>query len=127
MRNDLTLAPCYICKQGNIYAHGETLREAQQALTDKMFEDMPEEDRLAAFVETHSDNVKYPNADMYDWHHRLTGSCDMGRREFAANHNISLTASMTVSEFIALCENAYGGSTIKKLKAHYGAYHKGLN
>ena len=28
VNNDLTLTPCYIVKQDNVFAHGETLREA---------------------------------------------------------------------------------------------------
>lgn len=45
LNGDLTLTPCYIVKQDNIFAHGETLREAMEALRDKLFEDMPEDER----------------------------------------------------------------------------------
>ena len=49
----------------------------------------------------------------------LTGSCLMGREQFARKHEVDLEASMTVREFIKLTENAYGGSTIRKLKEFY--------
>ena len=45
VNKDLTLTPCYIVKQDGVFAHGETLREAMEDLRDKLFEDMPEDDR----------------------------------------------------------------------------------
>lgn len=117
---DLTLTPCYVVKEGNTFAHGETLHKTMEALRDKLFKDMPEEDRIAAFVKEHKAGVKYPVSDLYDWHHRLTGSCEMGRKQFARDHNIDLEHDkMTVEEFIKLTENAYGGETIKKLREAY--------
>lgn len=41
----------------------------------------------------------------------------MGRNQFAADHGIDVdTATYTPEEFIALTENAYGGSVIRRLK-----------
>lgn len=40
----------------------------------------------------------------------------MGREQFARDHDVSLDGEMTVAEFIALTENAYGGEAIKRLK-----------
>lgn len=120
LNDDLTLTPCYVVKEGNTFAHGETLRKAMAALREKLFEDMPEEERIAAFVKEHKAGVKYPVSDLYDWHHRLTGSCEMGRKQFARDHNIDIEHDkITVEEFIKLTENAYGGETIKKLREAY--------
>jgi len=121
LQNDLTWCPCYIAKSGGTFAHGDTLREAMTALTDKLFDDMSEEDRIAAFVEAHPEYRKaYPNRDLYDWHHRLTGSCEMGRNTFVADRGLSLDGETTVEQFVELTRNAYGGSTIRKLPAAYG-------
>ena len=119
--NDLTTEDCYIVRQGNLFAHGKTLRKAMEALRDKLFEDMPEEERIAEFVKAHEWGKQYPSADYYDWHHRLTGSCDMGRSEFAENHGYKLTDDelLTAEEFIKLTENSYGGSVIRKLREAY--------
>jgi hypothetical protein len=85
-----------------------------------MFEDMPEEERIAAFIEEHPDKDKaYPNKDLFDWHNRLTGSCMAGRTAFVKDHGLSLDGETTVTEFIRLTQNAYGGSTIKALKKAY--------
>ena len=121
LRDDLTTEDCYIVKQGSLFAHGKTLREAMDALRDKLFEDMPEEERIAEFVKAHEWGKQYPSADYYGWHHRLTGSCDMGRSEFAKRHGYKLTDDelLTVEEFIKLTENSYGGSVIRKLREAY--------
>ena len=109
-----------LVKQNNLFAHGATLREAQEALLEKLFDDMPEEERIEAFVEAHPDNgTAYPNRDLFDWHHRLTGSCEMGRNAFVKNHGLDMNGSTTVQGFIRLCEHDYGGSTIKKLRQYY--------
>ena len=121
LRDDLTTEDCYIVKQGSLFAHGETLRKAMDALRDKLFENMPEEGRIAEFVKAHELGKQYTSADYYDWHHRLTGSCDMGRSEFAKRHGYKLTDDelLTVEEFIKLTENSYGGSVIRKLREAY--------
>ena len=121
LRDDLSTEACYIAKQGSLFAHGKTLRAAMDALLEKLFEDMPEEERIAEFVKAHEWGKQYPSADYYDWHNRLTGSCDMGRSEFAKRHGYKLTDDelLTVEEFIKLTENSYGGSVIRKLREAY--------
>lgn len=119
VNDDLTLTPCYIAKRGNIFAHGETLREAVKALNDKLFENMPVEDRVKAFCEKFKPDTAYSNVEFYEWHNKLTGSCEMGRNQFAKEHNVDLNASMTVREFIDLTESAFGGEIIKMLKPYY--------
>ena len=118
---DLTTKTCYVVKQGGVYAHGETLRAAMEALRDKLFEDMPEEERISEFVKAHKWGKQYPSADYYEWHHRLTGSCDMGRSEFAKRHGYRLTDDelLTVEEFIDLTEGSYGGDIIRRLREAY--------
>ena len=116
LQSDLTLKPCYVVKSGNLYAHGETLREAQAALQDKLFEDMPVEERIKAFLAEFKPGINYPVKEFYDWHHRLTGSCEMGRKAFAKEHGIDIEHDMmTVEKFIQLTKNAYGGDVIKEI------------
>jgi hypothetical protein len=116
VNNDLTETPCYIVKEGRYFAHGETLAEANAALRDKLFEVMPTEKRIAAFWECHKKGVKYPTKDFFEWHHKLTGSCLMGRQQFAKDHGVDLEGKMTVAEFIKLTKNAFGGEIIKRLE-----------
>ena len=113
---DLTTTNCYVAKQDNCFAHGETLAKAMEALRNKLFEDMPEEERIAAFLKETEDGKAYPAQYFYDWHHRLTGSCDMGRRQFARDHGIDVdNTTMTLREFLDLTKDTYGGSVIRKV------------
>lgn len=116
VNNDLTLTPSYIVKQDGVFAHGETLREAMEALRDKLFEDMPEDERIDTFLRETDREKAYPTQYFYDWHHRLTGSCDMGRKQFARDHGVDLDhGMMTLTEFLELTKNAYGGDVIRKV------------
>ena len=116
VNNDLTLTPCYIVKQENVFAHGETLRGAMEALREKLFEDMPEDERIAMFLSETDRKKPYPTQYFYDWHHRLTGSCDMGRKQFAQDHGVDLEhGMMTLTEFLELTKDAYGGDVIRKV------------
>lgn len=119
LHSDLTLNPCFIVKQDNLFAHGETLHKAYEALRSKLFHEYPEETRIAKFKEQYPDfNKKIPAMELFEWHNRLTGSCEMGRRSFARDHGIDIDKDeFTVNEFIRLTENSYGGATIRKLCA----------
>ena len=116
INRDLTETPCYIVKEGKYFAHGKTLAEVREALQDKLFYEMPVEKRIAAFWKCHKKGVKYPTKDFFEWHHKLTRSCLMGRQQFAKDHGVDLDGEMTVEEFIALTKNAFGGDIIKKLE-----------
>ena len=115
VNNDLTETPCFIVKEDKYFAHGKTLAEAHEALQDKLFDEMPAEERIAAFWDCHKKGVKYPTKDFFEWHHKLTGSCLMGRQQFAKDHGVDLDGEMTVDDFIALTKNAFGGDIIKRL------------
>ena len=117
VNSDLTQTPCYIVKEGRYFAHGETLAEANAALQEKLFDEMPAEERIAEFWKCHKKGVKYPTKDFFEWHHKLTGSCLMGRQQFAKDHGVDLDGEMTVEEFIELTKNSFGGDIIKKLES----------
>ena len=122
VRNDLSIAPTYICKQGNMFAHGETLHKAMDALLEKLFDDMPTEERIEAFCAEFKPGVKRSAMDFFSWHHRLTGSCEQGRREFARQHDVDLDHDeLTPEEFFALTRNSYGSSIIRQTEKEFAA------
>ena len=114
LQGDLTLTPCFIAKVDGCFAHGETVRQAVTDARDKAFEEMPQEERITAFLDAIKPNTEYPVMTLYDWHHRLTGSCEAGRKAFAKDHGIDLSADMTREEFFELTKDAYGGSVIRE-------------
>lgn len=124
LNNDFTLTPCRIVKGNGYFAHGKTCKEAQEALQAKIFENMDTEQAIDKFIETFKKGKKYPGHMFYEWHHYLTGSCEMGRDSFVHNHGINLDDMYTVDEFIELCKNDYGSEIIQQLSERWkGADH----
>ena len=122
VRDDFSLAPTFVCKQGNTFSHGETLHKAREALLEKLFDDMPTEERIAAFCAEFKPGVKRPAMDFFSWHHRLTGSCEQGRREFARQHDVDIDRDeLTPEEFFALTRDSYGGSIIRQTEKAFAA------
>lgn len=122
IRADLSLAPTFVCKQGNAFAHGETLHKAREALLEKLFDDMPTEERIAAFCAEFKPGVKRPAMNFFSWHHRLTGSCEQGRREFARQHDVDIDRDeLTPEEFFELTRDSYGGSIIRQTEEVFKA------
>lgn len=121
LQGDLTLTPCYIVKEQNKFAHGNTLHDAFTALQEKLYGDSTEEERIEAFHKKFPKyDTPYPNRDLFAYHHVLTGSCRMGRESFCQNNGIDLNGSTTVREFIELTKGSYGGDVICKLPEVYG-------
>ena len=114
LQGDLTLMPCFIAKVEDCFAHGETVRQAVTDARDKAFERLAQEERITAFLDAIKPNTEYPVMTLYDWHHRLTGSCEAGRKAFAKDHGIDLSTCMTREAFFELTKDAYGGSVIRE-------------
>ena len=117
INGDLTTENCYVVKNGSLFAHGRTLEEARKALQDKIFDDMDVDEKIDLFLGKFNLTDEYPAKDFYEWHHILTGSCEMGRNAFVKNHGIDLeNDKYTVREFIDLTKDDYGGEIIKALE-----------
>jgi hypothetical protein len=121
LNNDLTLQPCYIVKEQNKFAHGDTLHDAFMSLQEKLYDGSTEEERIEAFREKFPDyDTPYPNRALFAYHHVLTGSCRMGRESFCKDKGINLNDSTTVRQFVLLTKDSYGSVTIRKLPQAYG-------
>ena len=117
LHNDLSLQPCYVVKHDGVFGHGCTLHEAQDSLMIKLFDNLPESARIEEFCKQFKDiDAVYPVRTFFVWHHRLTGSCEAGRKSFAKDHELDIENDfMSVREFLNLTKNAYRGSTIRKV------------
>lgn len=118
LNNDLSLSSCYVAKGNDLFAHGKTIKEAVAALQNKIFAKLDVEERIDLFLKEFSDiDKKYPAKAFYDWHNKLTSSCEMGRDMFVKNGGYDLEKDMfTVKEFINITRNEYGGYIIKQLE-----------
>lgn len=123
---DFSLASTFVCKQGNTFAHGETLHKAREALLEKLFDDMPTEERIEAFCKEFEPGIKRSVSDFFYWHHRLTGSCEQGRREFVFQHHIDIDHDkMTPEEFFELTRDSYGSDIIRQTEKQFSAITEG--
>ena len=119
LNRDFTTEPCYIVKGNGYFAHGKTIREAQQALVEKYIENMDEDEVIEKFMSEFEHGKKYKGTVFFDWHHYLTGSCLMGRESFVKNHGLNLENEFTVDEFIELCRDDYGSEVIRHLEERW--------
>ena len=126
LSEDLSLEPCYVVKRDGVFAHGVTLHEAQEALISKLFDTLPEAERIEAFCEEFKNpDAVYPVRTFFEWHHRITGSCEAGRRAFAKDHALDIeNGTMSVWEFLNITKDAYGGSTIRKVLKRAAEVHR---
>lgn len=120
LNSDLTESPCYIAKGRGYFAHGKTLREAVDALHEKIFDDLEPDEKISALLSEIELGQKYKVSIWYDWHHRLTGSCEAGRKAWMRNHGVTMDDEYTLEEFCDLTKNGYGGAIIKQLAERIG-------
>ena len=121
LRPNLQTIPCYIVKENDQFAHGDTLKDAFMSLQEKLYDDSTEEERIEAFKKKFPKyDDKYSNRDLFAYHHVLTGSCRMGRETFVADKGLSLDGETSIREFVELTKDSYGGKIIKKLPVVYG-------
>ena len=113
---DLTLKPCWIAKVNGHHAHGETLEQAVRDAQNKAFEDMDEDDRIEAFREFAVGRDTFTGYELFEWHGKLTGSCEMGRKSFVDERSIELDKSYTLAWFVNLTKRSYGGDVIARLE-----------
>ena len=116
----MVLKPTFVAKSGDYFAHGETLKQAVADAENKRIENMPVDEKIAAF------NKQYPTndeeifgRDLFMAHGTLTGSCLQGRQSFVEGR-FSLAKYYTVPEFINICKDAYGGEIIRQLAESRG-------
>ena len=117
VNSDLTTTPCFIVKDNNLFAHGNTLKDAINSLNVKLFENYTIEERINKFKETFKDfTKKYSAIELFEWHGKLTNSCKFGRESFCKDKSIKINNdSFTIFEFIELTKNSYGGDIIKQI------------
>jgi len=105
----------YIAKNDYFFAHGDTIREAVEALNAKYYATLDIETKIAELKKLFQKGAVDVKT-LHTWHGILTGSCKLGRSQFQQEHGLKNANKLTLNEFITLTENAYGREIIKKLK-----------
>ena len=122
---DFTMKPCYIVRDGHgLFAHGETAEGARRALEEKILESIDEDEAIEKIIEKFGSGDMHAAAEFYNWHHYLTGSCELGRKAFMENHGIKMDDLFTIDEFIDLTKNDFGAEKIEKLRLALDAWRK---
>ena len=116
INKDLTLTTTFVAKGHNLFAHGKSIKQAVDSLQEKIFDTMSIDDKIESFISQFDMSLKYPASKFYDWHNKLTGSCEFGRDNYFKNHEIDMDDKYTVTQFINLTLNEYGGKIISQLK-----------
>jgi hypothetical protein len=119
VNKDLSLTKTYVVKDSDsqYFAHGSTIKDAIQALQDKIIANMDVEEVIEMFLSKTEPNKDYPVSYFFDWHGKLTGSCLQGRQSFIKNNNIDLDKDViSLRKFIELTINEYGEEVIKQIK-----------
>ena len=120
VQNFPTLESCFIAKVDNFFAHGKTLKEAVANAKAKRMRKIPIEEQIEKFIKVLGPlDSEHTGKEFYDWHHVLTGSCEMGRDTFCKTHNIDLTQKYTVKYFLDITKDSYGSDVIKLIEEAY--------
>ena len=107
---------CFLGKFENCIAHGSSIKEAILSAQEKYFSSFDFEQKKEQFLKLFEEKGKLSVKELYFWHGALTGSCRFGRSEFQKEHNLKDDDLLSLSEFIKLTENSFGGEKIKLLK-----------
>ena len=113
LKDDFTTTPCYIARVGNSFAHGASVKKAFKDAQNKHLALLSDDDKIKMFmVKFPNLNIRYEASVFYEWHNILTGSCELGRKNFMSNKGIKMTDLFTPLEFLELTKNEYNNPII---------------
>jgi hypothetical protein len=114
--SDFSSEAMYIFKKGDYFAHGTSIKEAEDSANVKYYNNVDKDTVISDFKKEFLPTANYPNSLFYKWHTILTGSCNAGKDLWMKQEGISKNGSMTVETFLKITANAYGGEIIRSIK-----------
>ena len=96
----------YIVKDGDIYSHGDTVKEAKESLIYKI------SNRDTSKYTTYSLNTKLTKKEAIEMYRVITGACEAGTRYFVENNIIP--EDLTVKKVIDITVGQYGNESLKE-------------
>ena len=113
LKDDFSTTPCYIARVGNSFAHGASVKKAFKDAQNKHLALLSDDDKIKIFtVKFPNLNIRYKASIFYELHNILTGSCELGRKNFMSNKGIKMTDLFTPLEFLELTKNEYNNTII---------------
>lgn len=107
---------CYVAEYNGVIAHGRDPHNAFQNAENKYYARRSVESRIADCIKLCKEKSgKLPGKEWFKQHGYLTGSCEIGRRQFLKTHpEIDLEKEYTVAEFVDTTKDEYSGDIIKR-------------
>jgi len=96
----------YVVKRGNIFSHGETLKQAIDDLVYKI------SDRDTTEYKDWNLKTLKPKAEMIQAYRKITGACETGVKNFV--EKLELPEELTVNEVIGWSTDNYGHKEFEK-------------
>lgn len=98
----------YIIKDGDIYSHGKTIKEARESLLYKI------SDRDKSKYKNFTFNTKMSMREAIGMYRIITGACEAGTRHFVENVLTDKKESYTVKEVLDLTKGQYGNKVLRE-------------
>lgn len=102
-QNEIT----YLVKDGDIYSHGKTLKEAKESLIYKI------SNRDTTKYKDYTLDTKVSKKDAIQMYRCITGACEQGTRMFVESLE-NIPESLTVKEIIDITKGQYGNDEFRK-------------
>ena len=96
----------FIVKDGEMYAHGATIKEAKESLLYKI------SNRDTSKYNNFTLDTKLTKKQAIEMYRVITGACEAGTRYFVEHNKIP--RNLTVAKVIEITENQYGNNKLKE-------------
>ena len=109
------MSECFLAKYRGFIAHGDSVKTALRDAQEKYLSSFDFDELKEKLLEEFKDKGSLTVAELFEWHGLLTGSCTFGRQHFQKEHNLKDTDRLTLTQFVSLTQNDFGGEKIKEL------------
>ena len=97
----------YLVKNGDVYSHGKTVKEAKESLIYKL------SNRDTSVYKDYKLDTKVSKKEAIQMYRAITGACESGTRYFVERLR-EVPESLTIKEIIELTKGQYGNDTFRK-------------
>jgi hypothetical protein len=107
-RNIGSTKDTYIVTDGEKYAHGDSIKSAQESLIFKIT------DRDASEFKNLDVNQPQPISTLIQAYRTITGACEFGVRDFIQRKNLEMEKKYPINHIIEITKNEYGHQQFKE-------------